>query len=365
MCRSPLLPLLARDLGASPALVGFIVGASTLTGVVVKLPAGALSDALGRRRLLLGASVVFALLPFGYFGAATLAALVVLRFAHGTATAVFGPVASAAISDLAPADRRGVWLGIYSTLQGAGQSIGPLLVGYLLATGGYRSAFAISGLLGLCALGLVAGWPPDRSPHAVDALWPRVRQGVREVAADARILTTSLAQAGQFLLNGALGGFLPLHAKEVVGLGTPEIGALVALQTVVTLSMRPLFGALSDRFGRRRLIAGGLSVCGLAVWGVAQAGGLVALALAIAAYGAGLAVTTSATSAYVTDLSKRSRYGAAHGIFGTIYDIGDAAGPIAAGLLVAALGYRGMFEGLAVAAIVIAASFAWGSRRWD
>ena len=49
ICRAPLLPLFARELGAGPSLVGFVMGASTLTGVFLKLPAGALSDLFGRR----------------------------------------------------------------------------------------------------------------------------------------------------------------------------------------------------------------------------------------------------------------------------------------------------------------------------
>ena len=44
MCRAPVLPLYARQLGAGPELVGLVAGASTLTGVVLKLPAGAISD---------------------------------------------------------------------------------------------------------------------------------------------------------------------------------------------------------------------------------------------------------------------------------------------------------------------------------
>ena len=53
----------------------------------------------------------------------------------------------------------------------------------------------------------------------------------------------------------------------------------------------------------------------------------------------------------------RARYGAAHGVFGTIYDVGDAAGPIVAGLLVAAWGYTQMFQIMAMTAIVIAMAF--------
>ena len=131
ICRTPLLPLFARDLGAGPSLIGFVMGASTLTGIFLKLPAGAWSDILGRRPLLVSGALVFAILPFTYLGVSTLAALIMLRFVHGSATAIFGPVASASLSDIAPPSKRGAWLSTYSTAQGAGQALGPVLAGYL------------------------------------------------------------------------------------------------------------------------------------------------------------------------------------------------------------------------------------------
>src|SRR5688572_16057747 len=78
---------------------------------------------------------------------------------------------------------------------------------------------------------------------------------------------------------------------------------------------------------------------------------------AIVAYAAGVAITTAATSAYITDVTRRARYGAAHGVFGTIYDIGDALGPISAGLLVAMLGYAHMFQVMAAVAVTMAVAF--------
>src|SRR5688572_6559077 len=87
ICRTPLLPLLARELGASPPMVGFVVAASTLTGIVLKLPAGAWSDVLGRRPMLLLGTIVFATMPFTYLGVVSLGALVAVRFLHGAATA--------------------------------------------------------------------------------------------------------------------------------------------------------------------------------------------------------------------------------------------------------------------------------------
>ena len=74
-------------------------------------------------------------------------------------------------------------------------------------------------------------------------------------------------------------------------------------------------------------------------------------------YGTALAVATAATSALVTDLSRQAQYGAAHGVFGTIYDVGDASGPIVAGVLVAAVGYHDMFLLNAAAAALMAIVF--------
>jgi len=89
------------------------------------------------------------------------------------------------------------------------------------------------------------------------------------------------------------------------------------------------------------------------------------LAAVTGIYGVGLALTTSATSAFITDLTRETRYGAAHGLFGTIFDIGDALGPICAGLIVAASGYDAAFGTAAAMAATIACLFAYVSRKWD
>jgi MFS transporter, DHA1 family, multidrug resistance protein len=362
ICRTPLLPLFARELGAGPAVIGFVMGASTLTGIVVKLPAGALSDVFGRRRLLLAGALVFATLPFTYLLASTLVALVLLRFVHGSATAIFGPVASASLSEIAPATKRGTWLGAYATAQGAGQALGPVLAGYLIAAGRFDLAFVAAGLIGMGVPVIVAGWRghsevrPDREP------WEEFKRGIAEVARDRLVLATSGAQAAQFVLNGTLNAFLPLYGRDVLGLTVPQLGWLFGVQTLTTLAVRPAFGYLSDRVGRRWVIVTGLVVCSAAVLLVSVATNISEIVAAVVAYAAGVATTTAATSAYITDITRRARYGAAHGVFGTIYDIGDALSPIVAGILVAAVGYTRMFQVMAAVALTIAGAFAVASR---
>lgn len=280
ICRTPLLPMFARELGAEPPLIGLLMGASTLTGVVLKFPAGALSDLLGRRALLVAASCVFALMPFGYLAVSSLPLLFVLRFMHGSATAIFSPVAAASLSDIAPPARRGAWLSTYSTAQGAGQVVGPVLAGYLIAGGRFDLAFISSGAIALSVPAIVAGWRKPRRIANHRASWRDLPEAIAAVASDRLVLITSVAQAAQFVLNGALGAFLPLYGRDVLQLTTAQVGWLFALQTFTTLAVRPAMGLLSDRAGRRGLIVAGLTACGLGVVALSLSGSAAAASAA-------------------------------------------------------------------------------------
>jgi MFS family permease len=192
--------------------------------------------------------------------------------------------------------------------------------------------------------------------------WAAFKAGLGEVVRHRLILVTSTAHAAQFVLNGALTAFVPLYGRDVVGLTTPQLGWLFGVQTLTTLAVRPMIGSLSDRAGRRGVIVAGLLTCSGAVLAMSASTHYAMLAGAIVVYAAGVATTTAATSAYITDVTPRERYGAAHGVFGTIYDIGDALGPIGAGFVVAAFGYVAMFRTLTVIGIAMALVFALATR---
>jgi MFS family permease len=362
ICRTPILPLFARELGATPPLVGLVMGASTLTGVFLKFPSGAWSDVIGRRPLLLAGAAVFASLPFTYLLVPSVFALIAVRCVHGSATAIFGPVASASISDAAPAGARGAWLSTYATVQGVGQAIGPIAAGYLLALGGFDAVFLAAGVIGLSAPLLLLGWRDRREPQPSHSRWRQLREGASAVMHDRLILITSAAQASQFMLHGTLSAFLPLYAIELLQLRAADVGWLVGLQMVTTIAVRPWVGAASDRTGRRPLIAGGLVACAAGVLWLSAVSSLPQLVAAIFLYAVGAATTSASASAFITDITPPARYGAAHGVFGTIYDIGDASGPIAAGLLVALVGYPRMFQLMSAVPLLAAIVFVVTSR---
>lgn len=363
LVRTPVLPLYARHLGLSTEWVGLVVAASTVTGIFLKLPAGTLSDVFGRRRMLFIGALVFALAPFFYLLPHNATSLIVVRLIHGSATAIFGPVMAAVISDLAPAQRRGSWLGTYAASQGAGNAAGQLLGGVLLSVGGFMYPFLTGGLCGVLALALlprVKGSPTSKgsAPALV-----RLRSSLTLILSDRMILLISLATAGQYLGNGVLNAFLPLYADQAAGLPAWQIGLLFGAQTGALLAFRPLLGKLSDRLGRPPLMVAGMlaSASGLLILPFLRTfAGLIALAVM---YGAAFAATSATSLAWITDRATRSSYGTAHGAYGTIFDVGDASGPIAAGLLIGSIGYGAGFRILAIPLLLLSALLA--SRAWS
>lgn len=103
MIRSPVTALFAHHLGAPTALIGLLVAAVTITGIVVKLPAGSLADLFGFRRLMLAGLVVKATAPFLYLFVAAWPMLLLVRLYHGLSTALYAPAASALVAARFPA----------------------------------------------------------------------------------------------------------------------------------------------------------------------------------------------------------------------------------------------------------------------
>ena len=147
LVRMPVLALFAESLGAGPERIGLIVSVSTLTGVFLKLPSGALSDIYGRRMLLRVGVVAFGLPPFLYPFITDLDVLTALRFFHGLATAIFAPSALATVAELYR-ERRGAALGTCTACTQSGALLGPFIGGYLVYAAGFPAAFVTAGVFG-------------------------------------------------------------------------------------------------------------------------------------------------------------------------------------------------------------------------
>jgi MFS transporter, DHA1 family, multidrug resistance protein len=375
LARTPVLALFAAFLGAGPEAIGFAVAISTITGIFFKMPAGVLSDVIGRPRTLFLGLACFAFVPFAYLWVNSYHTLVVVRFFHGFATAVYGPVAMAVVADLAQA-RRAEMLSWFSAVTIIGNLLGAPLGGFLLtylsAQGTpqlsyFHAVYGVVACLGLVSFGaalfILRGrreMPSIQEGRTLAAVWGKFRRGLRELLLDPKILVTSNMEGVQNLALGALEAFLPIYAVVICRFSAFQAGLLWGVQVVATIIAKPVMGAISDRYGRGPLIFWGMFACALPLalipWFREYA---VLLALA-AVFGLGEAVVTSSAAALVADFCKREQLGAAMGTFGTIFDVGHAAGPLLAGALIGLWGgqdFRWPFALIAALLVVSALAF--------
>ncbi len=367
MARSPVLPRFAQDLGSSPELIGLIVAASTIAGVFIKLPAGALSDILGRKRMMLLGALFFAGPPFLYPLVTDPVNLLLLRVLHGFATAIFSPVASAYVADLFQRGR-GEKLGWFASTNDMGATLGPLIGGFILfSTASYAVTYLVVGGLGILPLFMVLSLPPEEKKVLVPATanlgrWPQFtwrltefNRGVLEVVSSRAVIIASALEAAMYAGYGAFLGFFPIYAKGV-GYNDAAIGLIMGAQLATTMIGKPAGGWLSDRLGRKPVILLGLGLCAVMLPVIVLGETLLSLIILSCLFGLGVAIVTPSTTALVADLAKAGRMGSAMGVFGTIWDSGEATGPILAGFLIASLSYFGGFliiSGLMVIAAVI------------
>ena len=346
MVRMPVLALFAESLGAGPERIGLIVSVSTLTGVFLKLPSGALSDIYGRRMLLHVGVIAFGLPPFLYPLISDLNLLTTLRMFHGLATAIFAPSALATVAELYR-ERRGAALGTYTACTQSGALLGPLIGGYLAYTAGFSTAFVTAGVFGCIAVVIFYSLhltppPPRMQEKGLAPVLAEMWKGFSAVARNRKVLITSSTDAAKMIANGALMAFLPLYGVSV-GLNPGEVGLLFTVQALTSFFSKPIMGRVSDQVGRQPLIMLGLLICAGTFVCIPHISSFAVLLLLSAGFGYGEAVVSSSSSALVADSSEFKTLGAGMGMQGTIGDIGHASGPLLAGVLIAHMSYTGAF----------------------
>ena len=283
---TPMLPEVAAGLGTSVDAVARSMTAYLVPFAGLMVVSGTLADHVGRRRSVRLAYVAYALASLVCLAAPGIVPFLVGRSLQGAANAFTTPLLIAALSEAVPADRLGGALGRFSSLQGAGVSFAPLIVGVVAAVE-WRVAFAASALAGLL-LAFVP--PPDavplRTASADDAARSRWRLLLnRRLAFTCAIaLLSYLTTAGLMLLS-------TLRAGDRFGLGPDARGLVLAAFGLCGMATGWLLGRRLDQLGWRRF---GLT----ALLALAAAVGLAGLAptapaLAVAVGAAGIAATAS------------------------------------------------------------------------
>jgi EmrB/QacA subfamily drug resistance transporter len=374
------LPSIRVDFGATLGSLGWTVNAYTLAFAVLLLPAAALGDRLGRRRVFASGLVVFTLASAAAALAPSAAALIAARALQGAGAAAVMPLSLTLLSEAFPAGRRGLALGIWSGVSGLGVALGPLAGGAVVegiswhwifwlnvpiglvlvplaaarlteSRGPGRRldlpglALAASGLLGL-VFGIVKaqdyGWTSTTvlvsgigglallsafvawERHAPEPMLPMRFFRSRGFTATSGVTVS--------MFFGTFGSIFLLAQffQTVQGYSPLEAGLRTLPWTGMTILVAPIAGILSDRIGPRPLMALGLALQSSAMAWLALVSTPAVpygeLVLPFMMAGAGMALVFAPAANAVLSAVRPEEAGQASGATSTFREVGGALG---------------------------------------
>jgi MFS family permease len=340
-----LLPIyMVSVLGASTFALGLIEGAAEATASIVKVFSGALSDWLGRRKLLaaLGYGLGAATKPIVPL-ASSLGWLVAARLIDRVGKGIRGAPRDALVADLAPAHLRGASFGLRQSLDTIGGFLGPLLaIGLMwLTRNDFRAVFWVAVIPAFLSVGLILAAVSD----------PERRPGQRQLRAPLRPRDLGLVGAAYwgitavgavFTLARFSEAFLILRARSL-GLPLPLIPlVLVVMSLAYSLSAYPA-GRLSDRTDRMTILIVGLTLLIAADVVLAFATGLFGLGAGLILWGLHMGFTQGLLASLVAETAPAELRGTAFGLFNLVTGVALLLASAIAGTLWDLVGPSGAF----------------------
>jgi MFS family permease len=332
-------PNYVQLLGASVVYIGLFTAAFTAASATFSQKLGSLSDRIGRKKL-----IVVGLLIDVFLGTLTgivwdWRLLLIIRMLNGIATAAVAAPSEASLVDQVPLNRRGEALGFYLTMSMIGFNLGPVLGGtvqYLCENTfglglewSYRVPFFIDSLLACIALVLVwLGVKETREPQIIkdlDAQEEPVQLSSKTEFSMKILYITSIAT------GFAVGFIIPitvLYFSDVFQATSPQIGLILSLSGFVGLSCNFFAGKISDKIGRKIIIALGSFPSRIATLVLPFAADLLSATGISIFRSLGHNVAMPASRALQADLIPEKIRGKLFGRMGAFFSLGAILGPV-------------------------------------
>ncbi len=375
------LPSIQKDLGASISGLEWTINGYTLSFAVLLATGGRLGDIFGRRRMFLLGVVIFAASSATAGFAPDATALVASRVVQGVGAALMMPATLSIITDAFPAAERGKAMGMWAGVSALALAVGPVLGGFLTEHVSWRAIFYLNipvaigavtaalfavresrdtsvgrevdyaGVVVLTAtltalvLALVEGnaWGWG-SPEIVGLLAVAVLGAIAFVAIELRVkapmvefrffsdrnfvgavvvaLIVSFAMLGVFF-------FLAVYMQNILRYSPLEAGVRFLPSTLMIVTVAPVAGRLSDRFGPRWLIAGGLAIVAASLFsfsGLAVDSAYLDLLPGFMLLGIGIAMTMSPMTSAAMNAVPVQKAGIASGVLSMFRMVGGSLG---------------------------------------
>jgi EmrB/QacA subfamily drug resistance transporter len=389
------LPAIHRELGGTLSTLEWTMNAFTLAFAAGIIPAAALGDRVGRRRVFTLGLLLFSLASAACALAPSAVLLVAARAVQGISAAMIMPVSLTILASAFPPDRRGAVVGIWGGIGGLAVASGPLVGGAVTQGLDWHWIFWVNVPIGIAAALLASAvltesyGPATRldlpaavlvSAGAIAIVWGLIRSGdagwasvqvIGSLIAGAVLIaaflaweraatdpmlplhlfrnaTFAAANLTGFMMAGAVfsAAFLmSQYFQFALGYSPLETGLRLLPWTATPLIVSPLAGILSDRIGRRPLLVSGLLLQGIGLaWvaGLATAGaGYAQFVAPLVVAGLGISMALPIAPTAVISAVQPRDIGKASGVNSTLQRFGAAFAVAVAAAVFSANGHLG------------------------
>ena len=356
-----LLPLIGKELGLSYEAIGSILTCQYAAGAIANVPGGIFVDTVGRKGLLMAVSLCWIGVPYLIMGLShTYWMILVCATLVGVGNNIWHPTAIPWLADRFP-DRKGLVMSFHGMGANVGDAVAPLVIGLLLQIYNWRTVVVMNVMPGVVVAAIILVYVSRLQMADIHAglvkAAPEKPAGQRirmllQLLRNRALVTLSIGSAFRSMTQGALLAFLPIYLARVMGYPSLWIGACLFALQAAGFAAAPIAGHLSDKIGRRQIIMSSMGMTALVIVAMTFAGGTPWFVLLIAVLGFFLFAVRAVLQAWLLDATPPGMGGSAIGVLFGTQALGQALGPISAGVVADHFGLMAAFYFLAGTIVV-------------
>jgi MFS family permease len=307
---------------------GWIIALFTISAGISRPFSGKLADAIGRKKVMLIGLLVCGFMSLLYPFCISVSLLLVLRFFHGFSTGFFPTGATALITDIIPANKRGAAMGIWGTFISLGMGVGQ---GFSTFTVDH---FGANGMF-FCALGLVVisysllFYTAETLVHS-----ERFKFKMLALKKDEIIERNVIPVAIVMLMSSICSGIIFVLTPDISeNLALNNKGSFFIYSVLSTIVVRLISGGISDRIGRRQTLLIGMTLLAVSMYLVGTASTAFTFQIASVLFGISTGICSPTLFAWTADLSPENRRGIGAGTMFIALELGICLGSIITNVL--------------------------------
>jgi len=351
MLRPFLVLYLYEKLGGSILLPMLVIGMQPLTGMLISLWGGGISDRYGRKPVMLAALLIQTFSMAGFVFAESVWHFAVLTTLNGLGQAMFFPAANAQVADVVPEENRAEVFALLHTALNVGAAAGPLL-GLLLFTQNPQLVFALSALAFLIYLAILLWKVPETLPVKADQQAPGAAVPKLRMREHATLFGMTLLAVPISLLYAQMESVFPLHLKDHFADYQTVFATLMTINGTAVILLQMWLARRTEHLPTHKVILAAYMLLVAVSFGYGFAPFFALLVLVEVVFTIGEMLIGPHMQKAISQIAPPEMRGRYFSIYGLNWQLSRAVGPLLGGMAFAQWGGAGTFTVIALLLMV-------------